>query len=202
MADWVSLKIDSLKEAVWRKINRPHRSLDLVEIEKGMLAFAKDYTGTLVTETMLCKGINDRVNQVKQIVEFLVQLKPDTAYLSIPTRPPAERWIEQPEEAILVRAHQIMKERIENVEYLIGYEGNAFASTGDIEKDLLSITAVHPMREDAVEKLIKKTGSNWHSVDQMIRTGILTRTEYNGKTFVARKLTNPGNNSVLGIRME
>lgn len=34
-------------------------------------------------------------------------------------------------------------------EDLIGYEGNAFAFTGDVEEDLLSITAVHPMREDA-----------------------------------------------------
>jgi len=37
----------------------------------------------------------------------------------------------------------------------MGYEGNAFASTGNVEEDLLSITAVHPMREEGVKKLLK-----------------------------------------------
>lgn len=40
------------------------------------------------------------------------------------------------------------------MEYLIGYEGNDFAFTGNIEQDLLSVTAVHPMREDAVNEML------------------------------------------------
>jgi len=45
------------------------------------------------------------------------------------------------------------------VEYLIGYEGNAFAFTGNVEEDLLSITSVHPMREDAVKDFLKKANA-------------------------------------------
>lgn len=30
------------------------------------------------------------------------------------------------------------------------FQGNVFAFTGNVEEDLLNITAVHPMREDAM----------------------------------------------------
>ena len=106
--------------------------------------------GELVTETMLVEGVNDGAEHSGELPSFLARLKPATAYLAVPTRPPAEEWVQSPEEEVINRAYQILDEKVDRVEYLIGYEGNAFAFTGNVEEDLLSITAVHPMREDAV----------------------------------------------------
>ena len=145
-ADWVSLKVDAVEEAAWRQIDRPHGSLDLSSIMAGLLAFAREYRGKLVTETMLVAGVNDGNGGLKALAGFLARLQPDRAYLSIPTRPPAEPWALPPDEQTVNRAYQILREEVEQVRYLIGYEGNAFAFTGDVEEDLLSITAVHPMR--------------------------------------------------------
>ena len=92
-ADWVSLKVDAVNEEVWRKVNRPHRSLQLSSILDGMLAFARIYNGELATETMLVKGLNDGPERAEEIADFLAQLKPDKAYISIPIRPPAERGV-------------------------------------------------------------------------------------------------------------
>jgi len=195
-ADWVSLKIDSTEESVWRKINRPHRALRLDEILEGMLAFAEDYTGKLVTETMLVKAINDHEENVGRIAEFLAGLNPSTAYLSVPTRPPAEKWVEPPDEGILTRAYQIFSEKLHNVEYLIGYEGNAFAFTGNVEEDILSITAVHPMREDAVTEFLSKAKAEWSVIEKLIHAGVLVESEYGGKKFYARKLTVPYHTNV------
>jgi wyosine [tRNA(Phe)-imidazoG37] synthetase (radical SAM superfamily) len=66
-ADWVSLKVDSTREEIWRRINRPHRTLQLAAILDGMLEFAAVYKGELVTETMLVEGVNDRDDQVLPI---------------------------------------------------------------------------------------------------------------------------------------
>ncbi|MGD2188144.1 MAG: radical SAM protein, partial [Desulfobacterales bacterium] len=52
-ADWVSFKIDSTDIKEWLRINRPQRSLKPEAILGGLLEFADDYSGTLVTETML-----------------------------------------------------------------------------------------------------------------------------------------------------
>jgi wyosine [tRNA(Phe)-imidazoG37] synthetase (radical SAM superfamily) len=188
-ADWVSLKLDSLRNDVWRRCNRPHRSLQLKAIREGMLLFAKMYEGTLVTETMLVKDLNDGEEQVRKIADFLVKLKPAKAYVSVPTRPPAEKWVKQPSEKAVNRAYQIFSKVIDQAECLIGYEGDAFASTGNVEQDLLSITAVHPMREEAVRALLARARGDWSIIDTLIAQGRLIETEYEGKRFYARRLS-------------
>ena len=101
----------------------------------------------MTTETMLVKGVNDTDAYIWGVADFLARLKPDKTYLAISTRPPAEKWVQSPREEIVNRAFQILSKRLNQVEYLIGYKGNAFAFSGNVEEDLLSITSVHPMRK-------------------------------------------------------
>ena len=191
-ADWVSLKVDSSREDVWRRINRPHRTLQLASILDGMLEFAKAYRGELATETMLVEGVNDSDDHLREVADFLARLRPAKAYLSIPTRPPAEEWVRPPGEEAFNRAYQILSERLDHVEYLMGYEGNAFAFTGNAEKDLLSITAVHPMREEAVRDFLARAKADWFIVNNLIYQGQLIEMEYEGKRFYMRKLRGEG----------
>jgi len=187
-ADWVSLKVDSVSEDVWHRINRPHRALQLASILEGMLEFAKAYEGELATETMLVEGVNDGDEHVKEVADFLAELRPARAYLSIPTRPPAEKWAQPPNEKVVNRAYQILGDRVDHVEYLIGYEGNAFAFTGNAEEDLLSITAVHPMREEAVKEFLARARADWSIVRKLLEQGQLVETEYEGNKFYMRRL--------------
>ncbi|KAA3609224.1 MAG: radical SAM protein [Calditrichaeota bacterium] len=191
-ADFVSLKIDSVQEDIWKKINRPHGALKIDKIMKGMQDFTKDYQGNLVTETVLVKGLNDNDSQIHKIADFVKQLKPSVAYVAIPTRPPAEKWVQPPDEDLINKAFQIFNDKIKHVEYLIGYEGNAFAFTGNVEDDLLNITAIHPMREDAVRKLIKKANADWSFVQELINKQKLVKTKYAGNQYYIRKFSNGG----------
>ena len=197
-ADWVSLKVDATSEAAWRKVDRPHGRLQLTAILEGMLAFQDGCEGELVTETMLVSGVNDGEATLREVARFLGQLRPGTAYLSVPTRPPAEAWAHPPGEHTLVQAFQVFDQRVDvngrrlSVELLVGYEGNAFASTGNVEEDLLSITAVHPMREDAVRALLARAGARWRVVRRLIAQGQLTEVPYAGQRFYVRKLHRSG----------
>ena len=187
-ADWVSLKIDTAQEEFWRRINRPCGTLRFSSIQRGMFEFARTYRGELVTETMLVETVNDSENSLSNIADVLARLRPDRAYLSIPTRPPAEEWAQPPPEEIINQAYHILDERIDQVEYLIGYEGNDFAFTGNAEEDLLSITAVHPMREEAVSDFLTRAGTNWSVVDRLIDRGQLIETKYKRRKFYMRRL--------------
>ncbi|MDY7077549.1 MAG: radical SAM protein [Chloroflexota bacterium] len=187
-ADWVSLKMDSVREEVWRRINRPHGSLRLTSILDGALEFARAFEGELVTETMLVDGVNDGDDHIREVAGFLARLRPATAYLAIPTRPPAEEWVQSPVEKVINRAYQIFSESVDQVEYLVGYEGNAFALTGSVEEDLLSITSVHPMREDAVSEFLARAGADWPVIHRLIVQEQLVETEYEGRKFYVRKL--------------
>ena len=187
-ADWVSLKIDAVETERWRRINRPYGRLRLAEILEGALKFAASFDGTLVTETMLVAGLNDAPAQIEMTAGFVGRLRPATAYLAIPTRPPAETWVRPPGETVLTRAYQLFSDAVDHVEYLIGYEGNAFSSTGDVREDLLGITAVHPLREDAVRHLLARAGVGWPVVDRLLAEAQLVQTEYQGHKFYMRKL--------------
>ncbi len=187
-ADWVSMKVDSVQEQVWRRIDRPHGSLALASILEGMHEFARAHRGELVTETMLVASVNDGEEQLKETADFLRRLQPDRAYLSIPTRPPAEAWAQAPDEQALNRAYRIFRDRMDQVEYLIGYEGNAFAFTGNVEQDLISITSVHPMREDAVGDYLARAGAGWPVIRGLVAEGKLVEVEHAGHMFYLRRL--------------
>ncbi len=72
----------------------------------------------------------------------------------------------------------IFSEKGLNIELNTGYEGNEFSSTGNLGEDVLNITAVHPMREDAVEELIVKTNGSWSDIEYLVTTGKLVKSEF------------------------
>jgi wyosine [tRNA(Phe)-imidazoG37] synthetase (radical SAM superfamily) len=187
-ADWVSLKVDAVTDDVWRRVDRPHGRLEIETLLEGMREFADVFEGELATETMLVRGLNDDGEEAARVAAFLEELDPDKAYVAIPTRPPAEAWVEPADEEAVNKAYQIFEGGLRHVEYLIGYEGDAFAFTGEVRKDLLSITSVHPMREEAVRKLLSKAGADWGTVDRLIDEGKLVELLYGGKRFYMRKL--------------
>ncbi|HPD07521.1 MAG TPA: radical SAM protein [Candidatus Bipolaricaulis sp.] len=188
-ADWVSLKVDAASEPVWRRINRPHKKLDLAEIKQGLLEFARTFRGTLASETMLIQGLNEDTAELEKIAKLLAELEPAIAYIAIPTRPPAEAWVKPADEGAVARAYALFSERLTRVELLIGYEGNAFSTIGDAVQDLLSITAVHPMRKQAVQELLARDRADWEVVRRLLAEGKLVELTYQGERFYLRKLS-------------
>jgi wyosine [tRNA(Phe)-imidazoG37] synthetase (radical SAM superfamily) len=191
-ADWVSIKVDTVDSERWRQLNRPHGSLQLASILDGMHAFAAGFAGRVATETMLLTGINDGETELRATASFIGGLRPHRAYLAVPTRPAAERWVRPAPAASVARAYEVFRGLAGKVELLVGYEGDEFAATGDPRQDLLSITAVHPMREQAVFRLLRQTGASWRIVDDLVRCGELVRVTYGGHSYVLRPTAREG----------
>jgi wyosine [tRNA(Phe)-imidazoG37] synthetase (radical SAM superfamily) len=135
---------------------------------------------------MLVEGISTDADILKEMAKFLAGLNPAKAYLAIPTRPPAENWVHPLAPEKINIAFQIFSEKLDQVEYLIGYEGDAFAFTGSVEEDLLNITSVHPMRESAVSDFLIKAAADWDAVDKLVAISKLVVTEYEGQKFYLR----------------
>jgi wyosine [tRNA(Phe)-imidazoG37] synthetase (radical SAM superfamily) len=187
-ADVVSLKVDAVRERAWRAVDRPHGRLQLDTILEGMLEFSKRYQGRLLTETLLVRGANDGIDDVTATAEFIAQLGPDTAFLSIPTRPPSEDWVRAPDEETMNLAYQVFADRVKVVECLLGIEDGSFGYSGDVEEDILGVTAVHPMPEASLLELLEKAGAEWSVVDRMLDEEKIVRLNYNDGTFYFRKL--------------
>ena len=188
LADWVSVKVDTINEETWHKIDRPHGRLNFFEMLKGIKLFSEQREKYFVTETMLVKGLNDSVDELNSTSEFINGLNPDIAYIAIPTRPPAEQFVVSPDEERINDAFQIFNSTGINVELITGYEGNEFSATGNLAEDVLNITAVHPMRKDAVDELIQRNNGAWKDIEYLVDSGKLIKSEFEGKIFYLRNL--------------
>jgi len=188
LADWVSVKIDTTDERTWYKINRPYGKLDLQKILNGIKTFRHSFKGTFVTETMLVKGLNDSKESLMNTAEFIGKFNPDKAYILVPTRPPAEKFVEPPSEENLNMAYQIFNSGIGSVELLTGSEGNDFTYSSDVEKELLGILAVHPMKKEAVEIFLNKAGADWKLIEELINKNILKEVQYSDTTFIIKNV--------------
>ena len=185
-ADWVSLKVDSVDESVWRRINRPPRRLSLPPILEGMLAFKQKFPGILATESMLVAGLNDDENTTRQLCSFLLELQPSISYLSIPTRPPAEVEVTPPSPEALQEIIEICAEQVPFVDLLFESEVGDFVSTGNLAEDILSITAVHPLREEALRDMVSAAGGTWQVVEDLLTSGGVSSIRYRNERYFLR----------------
>ncbi|WP_107764136.1 radical SAM protein [Coprothermobacter proteolyticus] len=186
-ADWVSVKIDAISPNTWKQINRPHASLSLDEILQGMQEFAGSYTGTLCTETMLVKELNDNPEELTAIANFIKsRIRPYKAYIGVPTRPPAEPWVSRPEPESITAAYAIFTKEGLNAETLTGYESSGFVVTDNPVEEILEITAVHPMRSDAVKDVLNRFGVGEDVLQQLVKEGRIRKVHYEGWDYYIR----------------
>jgi wyosine [tRNA(Phe)-imidazoG37] synthetase (radical SAM superfamily) len=185
-ADWVSLKVDSVNEQVWRSINRPHPELNLKAILEGITCFAAVYKGRLQTETMLIDQVNDSPELLEQNARFITTLNPESAYLSLPTRPPALKTVHATTEANLARAWHIYSDHRIKTELLAGFEGTNTGYTGNAFEDILNISAVHPVREDTMEALLEKDQSDFSVVESLLSQRLIKKVKYNNLSYYVR----------------
>jgi wyosine [tRNA(Phe)-imidazoG37] synthetase (radical SAM superfamily) len=187
-ADLVSLKVDAVSRSAWRKVDRPNKALDLETIREGMRQFSAEFSGEMITETMLLQGMNDSPREVQGIAEFLASLKPYKSYIAIPTRPTTVKGILPASDQALNMCYQVFRKRLPHVELLIGEGGDEFGYSGNIENDLLDITSVHPMSEKNVREYLNKAGAEWRIITELMEKGSLAELKYRGKKFYLRRL--------------
>ena len=184
--DLVSLKIDAVSERIWKVINRPHPELKIERILKGIVDFSHEFKGKIITETMLIKGVNDSKDEILRILEFISQMRIDRAYLAIPTRPPAEKWVKPATEETITFAFQLFKERLgDKVELLITPEKGEFLAIEDPVSDFLRIISVHPMRLRDAYRFLEKAGFDaTRIIEELIKQEKVAVINYKEEKFV------------------
>lgn len=89
-ADLVIPSLDAGTPALFRSINRPHPSLSLSQVLRGLQEFRREYSDQIWLELMLCGGFNDEPKEIKRLGEEIEKIGPDRIQLNTVVRPPAE----------------------------------------------------------------------------------------------------------------
>ena len=73
------------------------------------------------------------------------------------------------------------------MEYLLGYAEDSFHATSDPALAILSITAVHPMREEEALDYLRQMGAGRDVLDTLVANGQLACVPFEGKRFYVRR---------------
>lgn len=157
IADAVLPTLDAGTAELYRKINRPHPEVTFERLVDGLIAFRAEYPGKLWVEVMLVRGLNDTSQALEDLAKVLQRVKPDAVHINLPTRPPAETWVQPPDEEGLMRAISILG----NIAEVVHPAEGTFDLSGyeNIVDAIVGIITRHPMRQDELERTLTRWSS-------------------------------------------
>jgi wyosine [tRNA(Phe)-imidazoG37] synthetase (radical SAM superfamily) len=177
-ADAVLPSLDAGTSTLYRRINRPHPSATFRRLVTGLITFRRKFSGRLWVEVMLVRGLNDTKQALLDIVGVLYRVKPDEIHINLPTRPPAETWVQPADEEGVLRALTILGE-VAHV--LHPAPGNFDLGDYDNLTDaVISIITRHPMRQEELERTLEQAAPGQ-------ARDVLTELERSGRAQVVER---------------
>jgi wyosine [tRNA(Phe)-imidazoG37] synthetase (radical SAM superfamily) len=153
-ADAVLPSLDAGNALLYRKINRPHPAVSYRKLVDGLVAFRKEYRGKLWLEVMLVGGLNDTEKALEEIASVMKRIQPDEIHILQPDRPPAETWVQPPEEEALLRAQAIFGDQARVIHPSIG--DFSLAVSDSLVDAVIGIITRHPMREEELIQTLNR----------------------------------------------
>ncbi|WP_235280308.1 hypothetical protein [Thermotoga sp. Mc24] len=96
---------------------------------------------------MLVKGLNDFA--LEELREKISQIEPDRVYVNVPVRPPAEGWVEHPDEETIKKAKELF-----NATSIEIPAAGRFITAGEGIDAVLNMTKRHPTSEEEIKDLL------------------------------------------------
>jgi wyosine [tRNA(Phe)-imidazoG37] synthetase (radical SAM superfamily) len=177
-ADAVLPTLDAGTPELYRRINRPHPEATFERLVTGLIDFRRQYNGRLWVEVMLVRGLNDTEQALRDIANILRCVEPDEIHISLPTRPPAETWVQPADDEGVLRALAILGE----VAHALHPAAGSFDVSGaeNLTDAALGIITRHPMRQEELERTLERAAPGQAS-------DILAELEQSGRAQVVER---------------
>lgn len=152
VADAVLPSLDAGSADLYRRLNRPHPEVTFARLIDGLTAFRQEYAGQLWLEIMLVRDLNDTLQSLREISDLLEQIQPDEVHINQPTRPPAETWVQPPDDEGLMRATAVLGK----IARIISPAQGQFDFSGgqSVPEAIVNIITRHPMSRQQIEETL------------------------------------------------
>jgi wyosine [tRNA(Phe)-imidazoG37] synthetase (radical SAM superfamily) len=87
--DTVKLSLDCATARCLKRLDRADKSINIESIKDGMLLFRSKFSKALIIEILMVKGINDSLEEIEKLNEYLLKLNPTRIDIGTIDRPPA-----------------------------------------------------------------------------------------------------------------
>lgn len=142
-ADLVVPSLDAATQDIFVKVNRPHPSLRIEKIIKGLKEFRRVFRGALWLEVMLVMGVNDSPSHIRELKKAITEINPDKVQLNTVVRPPAEKSAQPLSQEELKKIQDELGEKCEIIADFSKKE--QLHSEGNLEKAILAMIKRRPV---------------------------------------------------------
>ena len=156
--DLIVAKLDAGDDETFRLINRPaDEKINVETIVDSIKKLRKAVKGTVALEVMLLRSENGRVTNIegkplRNLLEAILDMKPDQVQLEIPYRPPSESFVKPPpQEKIKLIFDELSRTLGEDKLWVYGLhdrrgKGVTWLSHASLEKEVVELLRRRPCR--------------------------------------------------------
>ncbi len=174
--DIVKLSLDCATPRCFQKLDRPLKSIDLEAIIRGMKAFRTRYTGDLIIEILIVKGINDTIEEMQKLNEVLQDIQPDRIDLGTIERPPAYSV-----EGVSEKRMRELSSAFKNLPIHVVHQHPPKTKIDFDEGELLNLITMRPQSQNDVKALFSPKSKT--SLEKLIQKDRVVTTKIAGVTF-------------------
>jgi wyosine [tRNA(Phe)-imidazoG37] synthetase (radical SAM superfamily) len=183
-ADIVVPSLDAVPTSLFRRVNRPHASLDNRKVIEGLARFRDEFAGEIRLEIMLVKGVNDSPAAIEAVKKALVRIRPDRIELNTVVRPPADRRAGALDEAALARIRARLGPKAEVVASFA--KRKQAPASGDLDRAILVTVGRRPQTAaDIAAALGRHRDEVLKALSRLLAGGRIRRRDHGGKTYFA-----------------
>ncbi len=88
-ADLIIPSLDSALDISFKRINRPHKNLNIDDYIQGIVDLRKEFNGEIWLEVFIIPDMNDGVNDLNALKDAIIKINPDKIQLNSMDRPGA-----------------------------------------------------------------------------------------------------------------
>jgi len=180
-ADVVLPSLDAASQQVFKRINRPHESLEIATIINGLKSFRNMFKGQIWLEIMLVKGVNDNRDELSRIKESLHEIRPDKVHLNTVIRPPSEVYAEALDHAEMTAIKDFLGE---GCEVVAEFRGKMAEEAEDAESSIAEMAKRRPVTAVDIANVFGVSESNAEKIaESLTARGRLKEKLYQGKKY-------------------
>ena len=176
--DEVKLSLDCATQKCLHKLDRSHSGIDVENIKAGMLAFKSKYDGPLIIEILIVKTLNDSLEEIAKINEYLLKLQPTRIDIGTIDRPPAFDVKPVSYEKLLEISHLFDSSL---PVYIASRKKADISASSYSDEEIVETLSKRPLTKEDIEALFDEKSQN--RVENLLRKEKIKIVSTNGVKF-------------------
>jgi len=174
--------LDAGDGAMFRAVNRPHKSISFEKMLEGLTAFRQEYQGDYWLEVFFLAGHTAIESEVRKISDCVRQIMPDRIQLNTATRPTAENYACKVERSFLEKFALWFDPSAEVIADYRGIHGESSFQSG--AQGVLEMIRRRPCSlEDIVYGLDMHRNEVIKYIEELVENKMIETRIFGGKVF-------------------